>query len=293
MRTNYVTAYASLKGYDADYILEEILCDYEAGMNIFSKDLIPDSFWDLSQEILESDAVKKDSVRGPPDSGKASRDNKQEVGLYGEEGQTETQRSFLARMREGSRRIRKIGEIAVAYEPARALDTSGTVSDAAREFRRLGIKYFYHNGLEYNHNGKTHVDNGAFSAIGNKVVGIYAKAYGNGVEFAGHEAFHVWKQTEERAKYVEILRNNINFASSVYGIKLADTVLKEYFGGELSALQDTNAKAQFLEELYALVSGQLHSGTHEADLRTVLKDYDAVKAAYLDEEITVSDIIEA
>lgn len=277
---SYVAAYATLNGYDADYILEEILCDYEAGMNIFSKEKVPDSFWEMSQEILASDVVKQDSVRGPPKDGKTSRDNKQEVGLYGEEGQAEDHASFLRRVHESARRVRKIGEITVAYEPARALDTSGTVSDAAREFRRLGIKYFYHNGLEYNHNGKTHTDNGAFSAIGNKVVGIYAKAYGNGVEFAGHEAFHIWKQAEERAAYVDVLRDNINFASSVYGIKLADTVLNEYFGGDLSALQDTNASAQFIEELYALVSGQLYSGTHEADLRTMLKDYDAVKAAW-------------
>lgn len=63
---SYVAAYASLTGYDVDYILEEILCDYEAGMNIFSKENVPDSFWEMSQKILESDAVKQDSVRGPP-----------------------------------------------------------------------------------------------------------------------------------------------------------------------------------------------------------------------------------
>lgn len=73
---SYVAAYASLQGYDADYILEEILCDYEAGMNIFSEESVPDSFWEMSQEIMESDAVKTDSVRGPPAEDRTSRETK-------------------------------------------------------------------------------------------------------------------------------------------------------------------------------------------------------------------------
>lgn len=68
---SYVAAYASLQGYDADYILEEILCDYEAGMNIFSEKDVPESFWELADEILKSNAVKLDSVRGPPVDGTA------------------------------------------------------------------------------------------------------------------------------------------------------------------------------------------------------------------------------
>jgi len=40
-------------------------------------------------------------------------------------------------MHEGSRRVKRIGEIVFAYEPVRAIDTSGAVSNAARELRRL------------------------------------------------------------------------------------------------------------------------------------------------------------
>ena len=78
-------------------------------------------------------------------------------------------------MHEGSRRVKRIGETVYAYEPARAINTSGSVSDAARELRRLGIKYFYHNGLEYNHNGITYVDDGALCTIEQQVVlGFFA-----------------------------------------------------------------------------------------------------------------------
>ena len=59
--------------YDADYILEEVLCDYKAGMNIFSEEKVPSIFWEMSQDILQSDAVKADLVRGPPTEGMFSR----------------------------------------------------------------------------------------------------------------------------------------------------------------------------------------------------------------------------
>ena len=72
---SYVNAYATLEGYDADYILEEILCDYEAGMNIFSEEDASSLFWEMAQEVLQSDAVKADSARGPPIDGRTSRES--------------------------------------------------------------------------------------------------------------------------------------------------------------------------------------------------------------------------
>ena len=209
---NYVAAYSSLEGYDADYILEEILCDYEAGMNIFSEEDVPASFWEMAQEILQSEDVKTDTARGPPTNWKASRDTKQEVG-YGQKGRAEDHASFLRRVHEGSRRVKQIGEIVCAYEPARAIDTSGTVSDAAREFRRLGIKYFYHNGLEYNQNGITYVDNGALCTIEQQVVAIYAKAFGDGTVPTPLYAVG-WKKADVAYKklteFMEVEDNGIN-----------------------------------------------------------------------------------
>lgn len=66
---SYVNAYATLEGYDADYILEEILCDYEAGMNIFSEEDVSSLFWEMAQEVMQSDSVKADPARGPPIDG--------------------------------------------------------------------------------------------------------------------------------------------------------------------------------------------------------------------------------
>ena len=79
-------------------------------------------------------------------------------------------------MHEGSRKVKQIEKAVIGYEPARAIDTSGSVSDAAREFRRLKIKYFYHNGLEYNHHGITYVDNRLFAQLNSKLLASTLRA---------------------------------------------------------------------------------------------------------------------
>lgn len=434
---NYVAAYSSLEGYGADYILEEILCDYQAGMNIFSEKEVPASFWEMAEDILQSEDVKTDAARGPPADGDAkfSRANRgrsieletkennrfqrlrqfhgdlpeqwyaytrdffyiysnqsymdytilakisitsknrdaindftealengtyehsktfdswtshfrrgkgryrwdsirhgdrgttvppdgvderepgrnysgytekggrtglteetgrknggrfsrefvqtqradgvivdrlpKEVIPYGQKGRAEDHASFLRRMHESARRVKQVGGIAYAFYELRVLDASNAAAEARRELRRLGIKCFLHNGLEYNVGGYTYQDMGVSAALADGSVAVYGKSYGDGVEYAGHEAFHVWKNSPERAAYVDVLRENINIVTSVYGIQMADTVLKKYFDGDLSALQNTDAKAWFIEELYALVSGQLHSGAHMANHRSI------------------------
>lgn len=157
-----------------------------------------------------------------------SREQKQEVNPYGQDGKAEDHASFIRRMHEGSRRVKQIGEIAYAFHELRVLDASNAATEARRELRRLGIKCFLHNGLEYNRGGYTYQDLGNAAMLADGSVAVYGKSYGDGIEYAGHEAFHVWKHSTERDAYVETLRRNINITSSVYGIEQADTVLREY-----------------------------------------------------------------
>ena len=214
------------------------------------------------------------------DGAKVTKETKQEVNPYGQDGKAEDHASFIRRMHEGSRRVKQVREIVFGYTPSSLLYASKTAEDTYRELKRLRIKCFLHKGLEYNFGGKTYKDPGETGALSDGSVAIYDKAFGDGIEYAGHEAFHVWKHSTERNAYVETLRRNINTTASVYGIKQADAVLREYFGGNVEALASKEAKAQFQEELYALVSGKIHSGTNEADLKTMFKDYAEVKAAW-------------
>ena len=208
------------------------------------------------------------------------RETEQEVIPYGQKGKPEDYASFLRRMHSSARRIHQVGNIAYAFHKLRVLDASNAATEARKELQRLGIKCILHNGLEYNYDGFTYQDQGNASALADGSVAVFGKSFGDGIEFAGHEAFHVWGKSADRVAYVETLKKNINIISSVYGIEQANTVLREYFGGNVEALASKGAKAQFLEELYALVSGKIHSGASEAGLKTMFKDYDAVKAAW-------------
>ena len=216
------------------------------------------------------------------DSAKVTKGTKQEVNPYGQDGKAEDRASFLRRVRSSARRSHQVGNITYAFHKLRVLDASNAATEARKELQRLGIKCILHNGLEYNQDGYTYQDQGNASTLADGSVAVFGKSFGDGIEFAGHEAFHVWKKSADREAYVETLNKNINITSSVYGIEQADTVLREYFGGNVAALASDEAKAQFLEELYALVSGKIHSGMNEAGLKTMFKDYAAVKAAWDD-----------
>ncbi len=202
---------------------------------------------------------------------------------YGQEGTAEDDASFVRRMHESARKSKKVGEITFGFSQLRVLDASGAAADARSELKRLGIKSFLHNGLEYNYHGRTYQDKGTGGALPDGSVAIYGKAYGDGIEIAGHEAFHVWKNTPARGAYADIVKANINITTSIYGLQQADQVLKDYFGGNIDAIIGAENEANriaFAEELYARISGQIHSGAHEAELRTMFRDYDMVKAAW-------------
>ena len=169
------------------------------------------------------------------------RETEQEVIPYGQKGKPEDYASFIRRMHEGSRRVKQIGGIIFGYAPSRLLYASRTAEDTYRELKRLGIRCFLHKGLEYNYGGKTYTDFGETGALIDGSVAIYDKAFGDGIEYAGHEAFHVLKKNSDRKAYVATLKKNINIFSSVYGIELADTVLKKYFGGNVEALASKEA----------------------------------------------------
>ena len=196
-----------------------------------------------------------------------------EVGAYAQEGKPENRRAFLER---SDRNLRKSGEVrgvAYSFVPVGDGETSYTAEEAAKELKRLGINSFYHAGLEYNENGRTYVDNGASAAIGNEFVAIYHKAFGDGKAIAGHEAYHIWGASKARDAYIAVLKENLNMLTP-YALQQAGIVDREYFKG--AEIKQT----LFVEEYFALISGKIHSGKHDADLATMFKDYEAVKTAW-------------
>lgn len=203
--------------------------------------------------------------------------NLKEDDTYAGEGKAENRREFQKRVQGGVYKSRQVRGVAIAYEPARAIDKSYAAERAKRELNSLGVPTFYHKGLEWNDGKRTYRDNGELCCVARSVVGIKIDAVGDGIELAGHEAFHVWYSTDGAKIFVaSVLVNEMK--SSPFGTTLFTEVANKYVdansrvAGEDAALLD--------EEYLATIAGKIHSGKHDADLRTMFEDYDAVKSAW-------------
>jgi len=99
---------------------------------------------------------------------------------------------------------------------------------------------------------------------------------------AGHESFlFFWGNTEARearTAFKSELAYNFDFSSSAF-LAFVDTVSKNHLKKEFD-ISDTPALDELMDEVYAYLAGGLHSGADEAWLRAMLRDYDAVKAAW-------------
>ncbi len=95
---------------------------------------------------------------------------------------------------------------------------------------------------------------------------------------AGHEAFHLWKNGFGRDAYIETIEDNLIFTSPDF-LRFQSTVAQAYLGGEAD-LADGAQLGKLREELFAYISGDLHEGAHDAELRPMFRDFDAVKAAW-------------
>lgn len=209
---------------------------------------------------------------------KSNYDVQKEVDLNGREEaygwKSEDRRSFLGRVHEGARTSGEVGAIAYAYDPVGPFDTSRSAEETAQELTTLGIKSFYHNGLEWNDGRKTFIDRGDAATIGTEIVGISRKAFGDGKEIAGHEALHKWYFTDAGKRFVSEFKAN-RLMDTPYAIEQALKVMENY-----STDGNVTDKALFAEEFIARIGGQIHSGKHDNNLRTMFKDFNAVKQAW-------------
>ena len=227
------------------------------------------------QAARERGAEQTQSLQVPrsDDTMGTVRNFSREGSTYAEEGKAENRREFLERSLRGVRKTGETGGIAYAYVPVGPFDTSLTAEETAKELTALGIESFFHDGLEWNEDGKTYVEIGHATTFGDQIVGIRKDAFGNAKEFAGHEAFHVWFYAKKVADYLAVFDENAD-KLSLFAVKQAVEIANSYPAAIL-----TN-KVWFAEEFYARVSGKIHTGEYDTELRTMFRDYDAVKAAW-------------
>lgn len=95
---------------------------------------------------------------------------------------------------------------------------------------------------------------------------------------AGHEAFHLWRNGTGRDAYIETVEDNLLFSSEAFR-EYQSSVAEAYLGGEADLNNDAQME-KLREELFAYISGDIHEGVYDDFLRAMLRDFDAVKAAW-------------
>ena len=95
---------------------------------------------------------------------------------------------------------------------------------------------------------------------------------------AGHEAFHLWRSGTGRDAYIETVEDNLLFSSEAFR-EYQSSIAEAYLGGEADLNNDAQME-KLREELFAYISGDIHEGVYDDFLRTMLRDFDAVKAAW-------------
>ena len=122
--------------------------------------------------------------------------------------------------------------------------------------------------VEINRNGKTlrRTITEAANLFRDLLV-INAELTTDPVDTAGHEAFHMWAETEAGQRFDSAVTDQLNWGS-------------EALTSRLTWLEERYPSDHIKEELVAYVAGWLHAGNNESELRAILRDYDAVKAAW-------------
>jgi hypothetical protein len=198
-----------------------------------------------------------EEVAGQNNQGRGAievRDSEKEGTEHGNRGRKESRVEFISRSNGRTRTVREIGGVEVAYGEVGPFDTSFHAEKAGGELRKLGIKFLYHDGLEYNENGVTYTERGEAASIGGEEVCIYRKASSDGKLIAGHAAFHIWYSNNRAEEYKSVFRENIDLFSD-YWYEQYLIVVKKY-GNDRRLIQ---------EEFFARINGRFIPGCTRAN----------------------------
>lgn len=193
-------------------------------------------------------------------------------GAYEQRNQTssrkESREQFLERTRKKGLELYIGTTTAYAYRRVgRGYEKSGL--PIQKELTKLKVPCEIIQGsLEYNVDGLTRYYYCAIAiTAGEDVIFINGNLDMDCKEVIGHELFHFWKNTNNRNKYIEILKDNILLSSDTCNEYITN-ILKVY------------SQDKILEELFAYISGHIHAGRDDADFVSMFDDFDAVKNAW-------------
>lgn len=175
------------------------------------------------------------------------------------------------------RRGRRIG---YRFHPVEVKNYSEDSRIASEELSRLGIENFVYSGVVDAYvNGRTilGVPGEGGVTVARQIVGIENSSDRPGLEAAGHEAFHFWSRTDTGKKFLEMVRDLVDFTTDATQEQYQQ-IVDDYFGGTDPDIDSQADMDLFWEEMTAYIAGYIHNSDPRA--KGMLQNYDAVKAAW-------------
>ena len=189
--------------------------------------------------------------------------------------------AFLRRATGEGIRIFEGDTIAYGYRPVRGESAGGNARQIQKELKDLGIdSEIFEGDILWNLNGVSGKKVSPQSVtVEKRLILINTNASVAPKNTAGHEAFHLWGNSDVRDAYVSEVEYNLNYTSEDF-VRYQSVIANAYLGGDVD-LSDTAQLQKLREELFAYISGDIHEGVNDDLLRPMFHDYDAVKAAWV------------
>ena len=139
------------------------------------------------------------------------------------------------------------------------------------EFSKLGIQVDVIDGVVYtNKDGITRINRIPEAAtLGHQHIVVNYQFATSPRDTAGHEAFHLWKSGVGREEYIGVIEDNLIYSSDAF-IDFQTYIAHAYFGEDIE-IADEWRMAKMREEIFAYISGQIHDGRYEAQLRLMFQ----------------------
>ena len=267
--------------YGESHIMEELAAylsgEFHAGNNEA----------ELRQILLDYDAVKaawealvEENRGGGRDTMGTWRNSLKEEQEHGRREETEAE--FVRRAVSSGYQIFEGRNGQYGYRPVQGQSAQENAGQVQKEVNELGIPAEIIEGAVLYHSAGVTVEREVPQAVTveKERILIQRTATVSPRNVAGHEAFHLWGGTSAAARgaYIDVVEENLDFASPEF-LTYQSAIAQAYLGEEAD-LSDAGQRKRLAEELYAYLSGDIHEGTNEAELRPMFRDYDAVKAAW-------------
>lgn len=197
----------------------------------------------------------------------------------------ETREDFHRRAVQEGCTVNDRGEIAYAFRPIADWNLSENIRITKRNLREKGIQVIVCDLFEVNRNSITTQRMNAISVAGEAVY-LHTAMETDPIETAEHEAYHFWKHTQARMDYFAELYKKFDFDSPA-AIDLIGKIEKAYIESQKADVEidvevDSDESVKLIEEVFAYVTGFAASGDQLGIAHKILRDFDAVKAAWDD-----------